>query len=259
MITGAQLASITDEMARFRLRAAGTAPTYGLGQTADTDRCRAALNNLNTAILAVADIDFISAVSPGLSSAELLAAADAVTLSTFSEFFRRLNLVINSYQVPNALTFHDFVRYLNVSQVTKWQCLLHPEWATMLALFVQNSTFSTSLFYQTATLATRTAGVYADGAEVDPAVYAGGFCVMDVSGFGGAQSISINGDGFDPADETVKNVNWTGNITGNVTGQALTPDVANALIVDCFAMTGANSGETVTIRAAAPTGRPTLP
>lgn len=260
-ITGAQLTAITDEVARFHLRAIGAAPTstYGLGNSADTDKCRLALSNLNTAILAVADIDFVAALAPGLSQAEALATADSVTLATFSELYRRLEAVIGSYQIPNAITFQDFVRYLNVGQVTKWQALLHPDWYALLPLIRQNTTFKPCLFYQVATLGTRTAGVFADGTAIDGTKYAGGYLAIDVASFGGAQAIGVVGTCFDPADETTKACTWSGNITGNITGQLLTPSVANALAVDVASTTGASSGETVTIKAIAPAGRPVLP
>lgn len=263
MITSAQLASITDDVANFYLRAKGTAPTYGLGNVADVDRCRLALSNLEAHVLATGDLGIVGQLSSAITSAKANTTATAVTALAFTEMMRRLETIIASYQIPNAVTFDGFVTYLNThgAPYTYWEAVLHPIWAELWPLFRFGATLSPSTMYQMANLATWTpGGGFVAGSTIDHTIYSGGQCEIDVVGHAGNFDVVVTGVGFDPATKgIIAGSTWTKNaVAGN--GVHVLTSAQNRQIVQATAInvTGTNP-TSIAIRADAPTGRPVLP
>lgn len=261
MLTATQLANITDDIANFYLRALGTAPTYGLGNTADADRARLALSQLEGHVIGTNDLVLIGQLSSAITTAKANTTAKAVAAIAFTEFMRRLETQIASYQIPNAVTFDGFVTYLNTNGSPYWGAVLHPIWSELWPLFRFGATLSPTCLYQVATLGTWTpGGGFVAGSTIDHLVYAGGQCEIDVTGHAGNFDVVVTGVGYDPATKaTIAGSTWTKNaVAGN--GNHVLVSAQERLIVQATAInvTGTNPA-TITIRADAPTGRPALP
>lgn len=262
MLSAANLVLLTDDIANFYLRALGVAGTYGLGEVTDTDRARDGLIDFEAHLVATADLTLLGSLSTALVTAKASSSAKALTSATWTEIMRRLESIIASYQIPNAVTFDGFVAYYNTGNgAPYWQSLLHPIWATLWPLFRFGATLAPYCLYQMATLGTWTpGGGFVAGSTIDHLVYAGGRCEIDVVGHAGNFDVTVTGVGFDPVTKAVvAGSTWTKTAVGGNGVHVLT-SADDRLIVQAtgVAVTGTNPTN-LTIRADAPTGRPVLP
>jgi hypothetical protein len=272
MIPVASLNTIIDELCTLYSSLVGTsASDMGIGETGATYGAVKCLTDIDAAMWAAADTDFMLDFSANLNAARAKLTASKVAQSTLYGLFARLNAHSRRYGQSSVTNLNTLMTYLNCTHATKWQTLAASQWYELYySIFgvrpavnnvyfevLQGATYANGLRKLIVATTTQT-----PGASIDSAKYCGGFPKIIVSGITGSGVVTVTGSQYNPATKTVTaGKTWTVTASADTTYDlAVGTADANSLIVAVSAISVAAGITAGTIYAEAhrPATRPLI-
>ncbi len=265
VISASELTALGDELARIWVRALSGLGTLG-GGTGASD----AADDL------VAQVDSLS-INPtrdigaqALRLQERMNAAQAVRYAN-----RDLMLALDRHArlrsgISGVYDLNTYLSHLNTADVTKWSAMMPDGYRNLHYACLDSYPVASNVYFEIVqggdfTNALRKLEIGTGetaGDAVDEAKYAGGFPKLNCTGITGSDTVTVTGDAFNPATQTVsEGVTWTASVSGDGV-VALEEGTAptDSLIV---AATGISAGGSLTagtiyVEAHRPSGRPAI-
>lgn len=251
MLDAFETNQIGDAMAQAYLDALGTLATgRGIGADGSAYGVQDKIADVLAALLVSDD----SATQADLTRGWLNAQADFTALKVVGERFRPVFGALSSHvkrrsaqaSISGVSTWDTWLTYLNTGAGGTWTALQAPEWYDLFNAILQgtNRPSAKNLYFEVLQGSTYTNAVRKHvvgtgntaGFDIDSTKYAGGVPVLNVSSFAGSSdTVTVTGQGFDPATGalTATGVTWTFTVSANGRFYRVGGDApANSLIVN---------------------------
>jgi|GEM_PF-3343232 len=267
--------ALLDAANRYALRLIGTSASgYGYGGPTLGYGAASAAVDVQAAVLAMTDLDPVAVLASSAQNLALLADGQARSAGDLSPLLGALQTHVSRYGLPNVRNLSEYLVYRNTAEVTKWQCLQHPQFQALYTRFSGGQVPAPSCcYFEVLQGATYTLGLarlvvgsgVTAGATIDGAVYAGGFPQLNVSGLTGSGLVTVTGSAFDPATKAAAaGRTWTATVSANgvtaLSPGGATPAPTASLItaVSALVAAGGITAGTIYVEATRPAGRPLL-
>lgn len=259
MIGTEPLNKILDKTTSAYLRALGTSGSgYGTGLSTDTFGAADAIDDIKSFIQETGDLTVQTELGSGALRLESAYTVTELTKNSMRGWIATLDSHIRRAGSANYSNTESLLRYLNVTDSTKWQALQHPRWRDLYYAVrnsypeeynvyfevLQGGSFDGTTFTNGLRRLLVGTGETAGFTSMDPTKYCGGIPALVVTNFAGTSgTVTVTGTFYNPATQTTASgVTATFTVGGNgrfyrVGGTAAT----DALIVSCSAISAAGS------------------
>jgi len=282
-IDAADTCELLDYVVSSYLRGLGTlASGLGVGPAGGNFGAVQDLANVSSYLqtMAATYLAPVSALSPSVIQIGNTMDAARIMAAQWAPFLTALQNHVNAGGITGVLSLDQFLTYYNVGAGGPWNALLNPNWSPLYIKWsgqtqgpspcnmyfevLQGSTYPDALAEFTITGAG--AGSLTNGFAIDGTTYAGGFGYVNASGITGSGLVTVTGDSFAYASQTVQTgITWTATVGAN--GEvALAPGGSNPagthdliLSVTGITIAAGLSAGTLYIEAHRPSGRSLLP
>lgn len=195
--------------------------------------------------------------------------ADTYAPSVMSVFLAGLNTLCAKAGITGVNDLNTFATHFNLNTTTKWQCLFHPDFAELYALW-RNGAYPSAhnVYFEVLQGTTYPNGLrrlivgtgQTAGHTIDSAKYAGGFAQLKWTGVSGSGTVQVSGV-WRKTDGTTDTGTGTVSVSGASGTATVTPPFANALLLSCNSITAAAgiTAGTLYAEAARPSGRANPP